>query len=240
MVDASHETAAITDESDLVFSGFAVFLDPPKASAGATIQAMAAAGISVKVLTGDNELVTRHVFAEIGVPVTGVLTGDALTHLSEEALIGQLPRVNLFCRVNPQQKLRILLALKRLGHVVGFMGDGINDAPALHAADVGISVDGAADVARAAADLILLEHDLSVVREAVVARAQHGPERVQIRPDGFEFEFRQHVQHGRRGAVPAFPADAADPDLAEQPALRRVGDRDPVRSGRSGGYRPGQ
>ena len=167
-VDASHETAAITDESDLVFSGFAVFLDPPKASAGATIQAMAAAGISVKVLTGDNELVTRHVFAEIGVPVTGVLTGDALTHLSDEALIGQLPRVNLFCRVNPQQKLRILLALKRLGHVVGFMGDGINDAPALHAADVGISVDGAADVARAAADLILLEHDLSVVREAVV------------------------------------------------------------------------
>jgi Mg2+-importing ATPase len=167
MVDGSHETAAITDECDLVFSGFAVFLDPPKASAGATIQAMAAAGISVKVLTGDNELVTRHVFSEIGVPVTGVLTGDALTHLSDEALIGQLARVNVFCRVNPQQKHRILLALKRLGHVVGFMGDGINDAPALHAADVGISVDGAADVARAAADLILLAHDLSVVCDAV-------------------------------------------------------------------------
>jgi P-type Mg2+ transporter len=167
-VDMSHETAAIGDECELVFSGFAVFLDPPKASAGATIQAMAAAGISVKVLTGDNELVTRHVFAEIGIPVTGVLTGDALTHLSDEALIGQLSRVNLFCRVNPQQKHRVLLALKRLGHVVGFMGDGINDAPALHAADVGISVDGAADVARAAADLILLEHDLSVVREAVI------------------------------------------------------------------------
>jgi len=167
-VDASHLTAAITDESDLVFSGFAVFLDPPKASAGVTIQAMAAAGISVKVLTGDNEFVTRHVFTEIGIPVTGVLTGDALATLSDEALVGQLSRVNLFCRVNPQQKLRILLALKRLSHVVGFLGDGINDAPALHAADVGISVDGAADVARAAADLILLEHDLAVVREAVV------------------------------------------------------------------------
>jgi Mg2+-importing ATPase len=166
--EASHETAAISDECDLVFSGFAVFRDPPKASAGATIQAMTAAGISVRVLTGDNERVTRHVFAEIGVPVAGVLTGDQLTHMSDEALLGRLPRVNLFCRVNPQQKLRILLALKRLGHVVGFMGDGINDAPALHAADVGISVDGAADVARAAADLILLEHDLSVVREAVV------------------------------------------------------------------------
>jgi P-type Mg2+ transporter len=169
LVDVSHQSAAIADEADLVFAGFAVFLDPPKASAGATIRAMAEAGITVKVLTGDNELVSRHVFAEIGVPVLGVLTGDALERLSEEALIGQLPRVNLYCRVNPQQKLRILLALKRLDNVVGFMGDGINDAPALHAADVGISVDGAADVARAAADLILLQHDLSVVREAVTA-----------------------------------------------------------------------
>ena len=169
LVDSTHQTAAISDEADLVFAGFAVFLDPPKASAGATIRAMAEAGITVKVLTGDNELVSRHVFAEIGVPVTGVLTGDALEHLPEEALLGQLSRVNLFCRVNPQQKHRVLLALKRLGNVVGFLGDGINDAPALHAADVGISVDGAADVARAAADLILLEHDLSVVRDAVVA-----------------------------------------------------------------------
>jgi Mg2+-importing ATPase len=167
-VDASHQTAKLTDECDLVFSGFAVFLDPPKASAGTTIRDLAAAGIVVKVLTGDNERVTRHVFDEIGVAVTGVLTGEALTHLLDEALLGQLPRVNLFCRINPQQKHRILLALKRLGHVVGFMGDGINDAPALHAADVGISVDGAADVARAAADLILLDHDLSVVRDAVL------------------------------------------------------------------------
>ena len=167
LADATHETAAITDETELVFAGFAVFLDPPKASAGATIRALADAGVSVKVLTGDNESVTRHVFQEIGVPVTGVLSGAELEHLTDEALLGQLPRVNLFCRVNPQQKHRVLLALKRLGHVVGFMGDGINDAPALHAADVGISVDGAADVARAAADLILLEHDLSVVLDAV-------------------------------------------------------------------------
>jgi P-type Mg2+ transporter len=169
LVDGSHQTAAISDESDLVFAGFAVFLDPPKTSAGATIRAMADAGVTVKVLTGDNEFVSRHVFGEIGVPVAGVLTGEAIEHLTEEALLGQVRRVNLFCRVNPQQKQRVLLALKRLGHVVGFMGDGINDAPALHAADVGISVDGAADVARAAADLILLEHDLSVVHDAVVA-----------------------------------------------------------------------
>ncbi len=167
--DVNHATAAIGDESDLVFAGFVVFLDPPKASAGTTIKAMTAAGVAVKVLTGDNEAVTRHVLAEIGVPVLGVISGDVLTQMSDEALIGQLPNVSLFCRVNPQQKHRILLALKRLGHIVGYIGDGINDAPALHAADVGISVDGAADVARAAADLILLDHDLSVVRDAIVA-----------------------------------------------------------------------
>jgi Mg2+-importing ATPase len=169
VVEAGHRTAAICDEADLVFSGFVVFLDPPKASAGETIRAMAAAGVAVKVLTGDNEKVSRHVFAEIGVPVTGVIAGADLERMSDEALIGALPHTNLFCRVNPQQKHRVLLALKRLGHVVGFMGDGINDAPALHAADVGISVEGAADVARAAADLILLDQDLSVVREAIVA-----------------------------------------------------------------------
>ena len=167
-VEIDHDVAATSDESELVFSGFAVFLDPPKASAGATIKAMAASGIAVKVVTGDNELVTRHVFSTIGVPVTGVLNGDALSKLSDEALIGQLSQVNLFCRVNPQQKHRILLALKRVGNVVGYLGDGINDAPALHAADVGISVDGAADVARAAADLILLDHDLAVVHDAVI------------------------------------------------------------------------
>lgn len=168
-VDPSHVTAAVCDEANLVFSGFAVFFDPPKASVGFTIRAMAEAGVDVKVLTGDNEQVSRHVFKEIGVDVTGVLSGAELERMSDEALIGALPRVNLFCRVNPQQKHRVLLALKRLGHVVGFMGDGINDAPALHAADVGISVDGAADVARAAADLILLDHDLSVVHDAIVA-----------------------------------------------------------------------
>jgi len=167
-VEAGRKTAAITDEAGLVFCGFAVFLDPPKATAGATVRTLAQLGVATKVLTGDNELVARHLFSQLGIPFEGVLTGDALSALSDEALLGQLPRVNLFCRVSPQQKLRILLALKRLGHVVGFMGDGINDAPALHAADVGISVDGAADVARAAADIILLEHDLSVVREGAI------------------------------------------------------------------------
>jgi P-type Mg2+ transporter len=167
-VEATHSSAALADENELVFAGLAVFLDPPKASAGETIQALAAAGVGVKVLTGDNELVARHVFDQIGVPVTGVLTGSDLDRLSQEALLANLPQLNLFCRLAPQQKLRVLMALKRAGYVVGYMGDGINDAPALHAADVGISVDGAADVARDAADMILLEHDLSVVHRAVM------------------------------------------------------------------------
>jgi Mg2+-importing ATPase len=164
---ANRDRAVINDETDMVFAGFAVFLDPPKASAGATIRDLEKAGVVVKVVTGDNELVSRHVFDEIGVAVTGVLSGETLDRISEEALIGKLPGTNLFCRINPQQKHRILLALKRRGDVVGFMGDGINDAPSLHAADVGISVEGAADVARAAADLILLEPNLAVVGDAV-------------------------------------------------------------------------
>ncbi|GAB2177732.1 magnesium-translocating P-type ATPase [Dongia sp. agr-C8] len=168
IVPPDHLSASTADESELVFDGFAVFLDPPKSSAGETIRALSAGGVAVKVLTGDNEQVARHVFAELDLPVTGCIDGDALNHLSQEALLARLPQVNLLCRLNPQQKLRCLLALKRLGHVVGYLGDGINDAPALHAADVGISVDGAADVARAAADLILLEHDLSVLREGVL------------------------------------------------------------------------
>jgi Mg2+-importing ATPase len=171
--DQTHVTRA--DEAALTFAGFAVFLDPPKPSAGVTLAALRRDGVSVKLLTGDNEHVARHVFEGIGAKITGVLTGEQIARLSDEALIGQLRRANLFCRVNPQQKLQILLALKRMGHVVGFMGDGINDAPALHAADVGISVDSAADVARQAADLILLERDLSVVHEAVL----HGRATVQ-------------------------------------------------------------
>ena len=120
------------------------------------------------MLTGDNEHVAQHVFEAIGAEIAGVLTGQQIANLTDDALLGAGQRVNLFCRVNPQQKLRILLAIKRRGHVVGFMGDGINDAPALHSADVGISVDGATDVARRAADLILLQHDLSVVHQAVL------------------------------------------------------------------------
>ena len=164
----SYADAIVSDETKLTFAGFVTFVDPPKTDAAAAVQKLAAVGIEVKILTGDNELITRHICSEIGLPVGGVLTGREIVGLSEEALRAQAPSVNLFCRVTPQQKERILLALKSTGRVVGFLGDGINDASALHAADVGISVDSAADVAKEAADLVLLEHDLGVVHDGVI------------------------------------------------------------------------
>ena len=164
----AHDSAIVSDETKLTFAGFVIFVDPPKADAAVAIQALADVGVEVKILTGDNERITRHVCREIGVAVSGVLTGKELAGLTEDALRARLASVNLFCRVRPQQKERILLALKRAGMVVGFLGDGINDASALHAADVGISVDSAADVAKEAADLVLLEHDLGVVHDGVI------------------------------------------------------------------------
>jgi Mg2+-importing ATPase len=165
---ADQSACVLADEKDLAFAGFAVFLDPPKLSAGAALAALAQAGVAVKVLTGDNEQVARHLCAELGFDPGTVLTGAQLAALSDEALIGRLGETRLFCRVTPQQKLRVIMALKHLGQTVGFLGDGINDAPALHAADVGISVDSAADVAKAAADIILLEQDLGVVHRGVM------------------------------------------------------------------------
>ncbi|HEV2362895.1 MAG TPA: HAD-IC family P-type ATPase [Caulobacteraceae bacterium] len=156
------------DERDLVFVGFVAFVDPPKASAAAALKGLAEAGVDLKILTGDNEAVARHVCGQLAFEPGRVINGPELARLSDEALMARLPHTRLFCRVTPQQKLRVILMLKRLGRSVGFLGDGINDAPALHAADAGISVDTAADVAQGAADVILLEQDLGVVCRGVL------------------------------------------------------------------------
>ena len=167
-VERDREHAGVGDETGLVFAGFAAFLDPPKAGAAKAIAALIADGVAVKILTGDSELVTEHVCRQIGLRVEGVLTGTEVSKLGDPALQARVDGVNLFCRVNPAQKNRILLALKARGRVVGYLGDGINDAPALHSADVGLSVDTAVDVAKDAADLILLKRDLHVLHEGVV------------------------------------------------------------------------
>ena len=168
LVGKDHTHAVVNDESQLVFVGFAAFLDPPKESAKAALAGLAADRVAVKIITGDNELVTQHIFAQLGLPVTGVLTGAEIEGQDDPALDARVEQVNLFCRVTPAQKNRIILALKRRGHVVGYLGDGLNDAPSLHSADVGISVDSAVDVAKSAADMILMEQDLGVLHAGVL------------------------------------------------------------------------
>jgi Mg2+-importing ATPase len=156
------------DEAGLVFAGFVSFLDPPKADAGRALAALGESGVQVKILTGDNELVTQHVCAQLGLAVTGVLTGTQIARMDDLALGALVDSTTLFCRVNPAQKNRIVQLLKARGHVTGYLGDGINDAPAMHSADVGLSVENAVDVAREAADMILLRRDLGVLHGGVI------------------------------------------------------------------------
>jgi Mg2+-importing ATPase len=167
-VGKDHDHAGVSDETELVLAGFAAFLDPPKASAAKALATLVASGVAVKIVTGDNESVTQHICTKLGVPVTGVLSGDEIAQLNDHALEARVDAVNLFCRVNPAQKNRIILALKARGRVVGYLGDGINDAPALHSADVSLSVNTAVDVAKEAADLILLKRDLQVLHDGVL------------------------------------------------------------------------
>jgi len=155
------------DEKDLSFIGFLLFFDPPKADVQKTIVDLASRGVQLKIITGDNEKVARHVAEAVHLPIMGLLTGSALNDMSDEALWHAAERTNIYAEVDPNQKERIILALRKTKHVVGYMGDGINDAPALHAADVGISVDTAVDVAKEAADFVLLRKDLDILREGI-------------------------------------------------------------------------
>ena len=156
------------DERDLVLDGFVAFADPPLHDAPAAIRALHRDGVAIKVLTGDSERVARHVCAGVGIDVRRIVLGDEIESMTDGALEHVVESASVFARVSPAQKSRIVLALKRRSHVVGFLGDGINDAPSLHAADVGISVSGAVDVARDAADVILLERGLRVLHAGIV------------------------------------------------------------------------
>ena len=156
------------DESELILKGYIAFLDPPKDTAGEAIAALQKNGVTVKVLTGDNDLVTRKVCKEVGLDTTGVLLGNAVENMSDEQLGKAVETTRVFARLSPKHKQRIVQALRHNGHVVGFMGDGINDAPALRAADVGLSVDNAVDIAKESADMILLEKSLMVLDEGVL------------------------------------------------------------------------
>lgn len=164
----NHTRAVISDERGLTFAGFATFFDPPKKSALEAIKLLSENHVDLKIVSGDNEFVTAHLCTLLGIPIKGILNGPEISKMSDEALQGSVEKTNLFCRVTPAQKTRIIQALKRRGHIVGYMGDGINDAPSLHTAHVGLSVDSAVDVAKEAADFILLKHDLRVINDGVI------------------------------------------------------------------------
>jgi Mg2+-importing ATPase len=164
---AAKDRYSYGDEGGMTFAGFLVFFDPPKSDVQKTLRDLTSLGIHVKVISGDNRHVTAHLAEVVGLDPKSMLAGDELAKLKDEALWQRAPLTDLFVEVDPQQKERIILALQRTGHAVGYLGDGINDAPALHAADVGISVDQAVDVARESADIILLKPDLDVLRQGV-------------------------------------------------------------------------
>ena len=164
--DREHYSAA--DEKNMAFAGFLLFFDPPKAGVKETVADLAELGVQLKIITGDNRLVALHTAGDIGLEAGGVITGQELDELSSEALWQQVGQVNLFAEVDPNQKERIIDALQKTGHVVGYMGDGVNDAPSLHTADVGISVDQAVDVAKEAADFVLMEKDLNVLHQGII------------------------------------------------------------------------
>ena len=166
-IEALTDSYTREDERDLAFAGFLLFFDPPKNDVRQTIIDLAQRGVQLKIITGDNQKVARHVAEAVKLQIDGVLTGSALNDLNDEALWHAAERTTIFAEVDPNQKERIILALRKTGHVVGYMGDGINDAPALHASDVGISVDTAVDVAKDAADFVLLRQDLDILREGI-------------------------------------------------------------------------
>jgi Mg2+-importing ATPase len=157
------------DERTLTLAGFLTFSDPLIEGVDTSIDGLRRDGVQVKILTGDNELVTRHICAQVGIDGGRIVLGDEIERLDETALARVAEQVHVFARVSPAQKHRIIRALKHHGHVVGFLGDGINDAPSLHGADVGISVAGAVDVAREASDIVLLERRLDVLHAGIIA-----------------------------------------------------------------------
>jgi Mg2+-importing ATPase len=156
------------DERDLILAGFLTFVDPPLAGVAETISALRRDGVQIKILTGDNELVTAYICGQVGIDGGEVMLGEEIARMSDSALAHVAEEYNVFARLSPAQKNRIIIALKSRSHVVGFLGDGINDAPSLHTADVGVSVAGAADVARDAADIILLERGLDVLHAGII------------------------------------------------------------------------
>ena len=164
---ATKETFNVSDETDLILLGYIAFIDPPKESAAEAIAGLQNAGVKVKILTGDNSLVTKKVCKDVGIDASHPITGEELKNLTPEMFAKTVEKFDIFTKLSPTQKEQVIHSLRQSGHVVGYMGDGINDSPSLRAADVGISVDSAVDVAKEAADIVLLEKSLLVLEEGI-------------------------------------------------------------------------
>lgn len=162
------KTFSIADESDMILLGYIAFFDPPKESAAQAIEALHKNSVEVKILTGDNALVTRKICKDVGLPITRIITGEEINNMTPDEFNQAIQEANVFAKLTPSQKEKIIYQLREIGHIVGYMGDGINDAQSLRAADIGISVDSAADVAKESADIVLLEKSLMVLEEGII------------------------------------------------------------------------
>ena len=227
---AGKTSCAKEDEHNLVLKGYVAFLDPPKPTAATAIEALHKHGVTVKILTGDNDLISRKVCRDVGLLADPMLLGDEVEKMSDAELAEAAEKTTLFARLSPAHKQRIVRVLRGKGHVVGFLGDGINDSPALRAADIGISVDTAADIAKESADLILLQKDLMVLQGGVI-----GPEGLrqhpQVHPDGSQFQLREHVQRAGGKRLSAIPSHGPNSDIDQQHALRLLSGPNPQRCG---------
>ena len=206
------------DKLNLTLLGYLAFLDPPKATATEALGKLKEHNVAVKILTGDNDIVTGTICKQVGLPVEHILLGSEIEEMNEAQLADAAEANTVFAKLSPSHKERIIHALQSKGHVVGFLGDGINDAPALKAADVGISVDKPVDMPG------VVRYNFAGKQPAGAAGRRDGREgRLweyhQVHQDGGQFEFRQHVQRAGRQHLPAFPADAAPAGTDQQPAL---------------------
>ncbi len=217
-------TYTVADEDGLVLAGYIAFLDPPKESAAEAIRVLQEYGVAVKVLTGDNEAVTRNICRQVGLPVERVVLGSEVDAMTDAELAKAAEDVSVLAKLSPAQKARVIKALHLRGHVVGFLGDGINDGPALKAADVGISVDTAVDIAKESADIILLEKSLLVLEQGVVEGRRVFGNITKYIKMGASSNFGNMFSVLGASAFLPVPADGAGADSGQQPALRLLAD----------------
>lgn len=208
------------DERDLILLGYVVFFDAPKSSAASALDKLRQLHVHVKVLTGDQKSVAVSICRRLGIPTDLSLTGEEIESLTEDELITSVEQASIFAELTPSQKSQIIQVLRENGHSVGFLGDGMNDLSAMTAADVGISVDTAAEAAKESADVILLKKDLNVLEQGIMEGRKAFCQHVQIYPDHGILQFRKHPFHCTRRRFSALPSDDCRPAASAEPALR--------------------